>query len=288
MEMRSRPTAARAHTTNWVPLLRAVQSEADDAPEALESLLTELYPHVWHFLRPRLVGWRESSEVINDVTQETMVRLCMRIHQCRANTNRDISAWACTAARHTLVDLLRSPASGLMAQQLAAELETDLDADDHELETGARRADNHIAAELSVSLDEACGLRPAEPAARERLLALVVQAYNAAATDTGELLWWRLVMGADWSEVGVELHTSTAGAKRRYQRALATLEREVRTLVQALPEVERGPVEALLERYLRPASAMGGETSNEHATSLTTHVPVPTAQPRRRIRFDAA
>lgn len=279
-------TAARHDATRLVPLLRAAQSGSSAAPEALENLLLALYPVVWRFLRMRLGRWRDADEVTNDVSQETMVRICMAVGQCRADSDRSLTGWACTAAHRTLIDLLRSPASGLMAQQLAVELKTDLGLDDV-ADTDAPTAAIDATPELSLSPDEARGYCPAESAPRERLLELVVQAYNAVAEETGELLWWRLVMGAEWSEVGGQMSTTTAGAKRRFQRAICTLERAVRELVQALPSVERTAVEALLEHYLAETPTVC-DSSSAHTSMHPDTAKVSGRRGPRQLRVDAA
>lgn len=224
-------------------LMRTAQLGGPDGASALESLMTELHLIVWHFLRPRLTGWRDAHDVTNDCAQETVVRLFLAFERCRAESDAAVIAWACTTARHALQDLLRDPESGIMAAQFAASIADVRGAE--ELDSPNRRA----LALVGMCPDAAAGQRAEEYEARETLLAIAVDAYNAAARETGEMLWWRLVMGAEWTEVARHLGTTASGAKRRFQRAQCALRHAVLRRIQALPGGSRHSVMALARHY---------------------------------------
>lgn len=223
-------------------LLRAAQAEDPAAPQALETLLTQLHPMLIRFLAPNLRAWRDAADIVADVAQETLVRLAMGYSGCAATTDRAVRAWAFTVARHTLIDLLRSPSSGLMAREFSVCLDEVQAAD-----VVDRDIPRHV---TSHEADDAT-------APRTILLRLAVEVYNDAAAETGELLWWRLIMGAEWSDVAAELGTTAAGAKRRFQRAQATLERQLLERVASLPAAQRERVQALIGTLQVDAATQG-------------------------------
>ena len=239
------PTAGRP-ATPFLQLLHAAQRGDGRSPDALEALMTALYPVIRRFLVTRVQSWRDPHDIADDLVQETIVRCFLHVRACRAECDRTVAAWALTTARHTLIDLLRAPSTQLMAQQFARDFVEDM-----ELTAGrARVGVVHGEPAFGCSFDEAMGHREAGAPARELLLRLAVEAYTEAADETGELLWWRLVMGAEWSEVAEHLHTTAAGAKRRFQRAQVSLERALHARIAALPTEVRGPVDRLVSRYL--------------------------------------
>jgi RNA polymerase sigma factor (sigma-70 family) len=199
--------------------------EGDDAAEAaLGALIERLYPMCERFLARRLRSFRDGPDAAADAAQETMVRIANGLDGCRATNDRELVAWMLVVARRTLIDLYRSPSSGLAARSLSVELEDALDGDE----------------------DEADAL---EPTPRSTLLALAMQAYDALSAETAELLWWRLIKGAEWSEGGSEMATSPTAAKRRFQRAQGALQRAVSELVSSLPSTQRLNVERLVAGY---------------------------------------
>ena len=244
-----RSAMAGTSRSSLAVLMRTAQLGSSHSAGALNTLMTELHAIVWHFLRPRLSGWRDARDVTNDCAQETLVRLFLGYQQCRAESDHAVIAWACTTARHALQDLLRSPESGILASQFAATIA--YAGADSERDAPNRRAIDL----LGMSWEVASGKRPEEYPARETLLALAMDAYNAAAADTGEMLWWRLIIGAEWSDVAEHLGTTQAGAKRRFQRAQVALRQAVLHQIKALPDGTREPVLALVHRYWVPEVA---------------------------------
>ena len=126
--------------------------------------------------------------------------------------------------------MLRRPGSGLAAREVAVSLEHDLGA---------------------ASFDESTGRRPDASPGFEVLLRLAVEAYGQTPPATADLLWSRLVAGAEWEEVAQEFGTTAAGAKRRFQRATARLRRMIERRLSELDEGERGLVDRVLTRLFR-------------------------------------
>lgn len=204
-----------------------------DAEAALAALVERLYPLCERFLARRLRSFRDGQDVAADAAQETMVRIVAALARCRATTDRELVAWVLVTARRALIDMYRSPSSGLAARSLAVELHDETDAAETLAEDAEGRATSH-----------------------GTLLTLALEAYDALTSETAELLWWKLVRGAEWSEVAEQLSTTPAGAKRRFQRAQIALRRSVVKMVAQLPARQRAPVQALVATY-RAAEAAG-------------------------------
>jgi RNA polymerase sigma factor (sigma-70 family) len=200
----------------------------DAADQALEDFLTALCPPLRQFARGRVRGWADANDVAEDVVQEALIRIAKAVRECRAETDAQVLGWARTTARHALIDMYRSPGSGLAARQLAQELIDDM--------AGYAATQGEEAPDRSSP-------------ALASLLKVVMAAYGDAVEATGELFWWRLIMGLEWSEIAERFSTSAAGAKRRFQRAQETLRREVVRRVDLLPAAERHEVLALLTRF---------------------------------------
>jgi RNA polymerase sigma factor (sigma-70 family) len=211
-----------------VVLLAGARDASDPATaeRALGALVERLFPLCERFLTRRLASFRDGPDAAADAAQETMVRIANGLDGCRATNDRELIAWMLVVARRTLIDLYRSPASGLAARALAAELDDALHATQEHDDT-----------------------EETNRTARSTLLALAMQAYNALSAETAELLWWRLLRGAEWSEVAQQMGTSPTGAKRRFQRAQGALQRRVAQLVSGLPATQRADVERLVSGF---------------------------------------
>lgn len=243
-EQRHRDSHDERRGSSLVELARRARcpDRSTDADVALDALVERLYPLCERFLARRLRSFRDAQDVAADAAQETMVRIATALDTCRAATDRELVAWVLVTARRTLIDMYRSPATGLAARSLAVELDDDADVTD--------------------APEDGEGARGAP---RRTLLALALQAYDALTNETAELLWWRLVGGAEWSEVAEQLATTPGGAKRRFQRAQTTLRRSVTALVSQLPPGQRAPVEALVATYRAGEAAARGARGGPEA-----------------------
>jgi RNA polymerase sigma factor (sigma-70 family) len=211
-----------------VALLGRARNGVDrvDADAALCTLIERLYPLAARFISRRLTRYRDANEIAADVAQESMVRIATGITACRAATDHELVAWVLVTTRRTAVDMYRSPSSGLAARSLAVDLDDGLDAD-----TESEVTD------------------PDEASPRRTLLRLASRAYDALKSSTAELLWWRLIRDAEWSEVAERLETTPAGAKRRFQRAQAAMRRAVLESISGLPSEQRDAVQRLVAQY---------------------------------------
>ena len=233
---REEPAGGANSSSRFVDLLVVARGDGAMADGALEDLLTALCAPIRRLATSRLRGCADAPDVVEDVVQETLIRLAGAVRSCRATTDAAVVGWACATARHTLIDMYRSPGTGLAARQLAQELLEDV-----------------VQYEQRHGGDESVVGSPAMIS----LLGVMMAAYNDAVESTGELFWWRLIMGLEWTEIGEKLSTTAAGAKRRFQRAQDTLRREVMRRVAVLPDGERADVLALLGRFGYAEARMG-------------------------------
>jgi len=219
-----------------------IATTADDAAEAdaafrraFDPLFDQLMPRVWDYLSKKVPACRDADDVVADLTQQTMIKIGNAIERCEASSDGAVVRWALTTAHHVMLDAFRSPETGLAARAMAVGLD--------EL-----RQD-------TVSFEVADGGREPGSRAYEILVALTMEAYNAAAESVGALFWWRLIGGREWVEVGAALDTTGPAAKRRFQRAVETLRAEVERRVEALPSPDREDVRRLVARFDGAAEA---------------------------------
>ena len=213
--------------TRDVELIAWTRAAAAGDERALERLLAAIYAPVVGFLYRRFDREREAEELARDLAQETLVHVAMGIGRCRAQTTPEFLAWAFEIARNVGRDLLRARGEELRMLRFAAEVE-----------------------EISLVADPGVGQSPDGAGdATARALSEIVSGVTEVLPDaTLRLLWIRLVEDGTWSEVADRLGTTAAGAKRRFQRAQATLRRKVLCLIEALPEPERSRLRARLVR----------------------------------------
>lgn len=205
--------------------LREMAEQASDDDEVLERLLAHLHPRVVHFLARRFEFDREAEELIQDLAQETLVRIALSIGECRAISDRQLVAWAFTIARNVSFDHLRRLRHEVAALRFVTDLE-------------------RIAGRVSSSAWDLGG-SPGNPADR-LLYETLGAACDVLEASTIELLWARLTDGLAWDEVAERFGTSPQAAKRRYQRAQRRLRSEVSRRLRSLPEPERADLERRL------------------------------------------
>ena len=215
------------------PLLRCLfkaQAGGHEAKSSLEQLLTELYRPVKRFAAARLNRFADSEEIAADVAQETLFHLARSYRQCTATTVGQLMQWALVSARRVLIDMLRSPGSGLAVRTITMELSRVI---------------------VSETFQESIGGREEFSQVRETMLRLAVEAYDQLPESAAALLWWRLVAGQDWTEIARIFGTTRSGAKRRFQRAQNTLRRQFTVEIENLPESQRCEIDAWSRRYSR-------------------------------------
>lgn len=236
-----------------MPLLIGARGHGDAADAALEDLLTTLYEPIRRFMLGRLHSLVDAGDLAADATQEAMVRIAKGVRGCHARTDSELVKWALCIAQRVLVDLYRSNRSNLAALHFAEEAAEEM---------------------FGITMDESVGKRAELSPAMEQLLGIMADAYSAAASATGELIWWRLIIGMEWSELGAKFGTSRSGAKRRFERAQEMLRSEVVRRIGLLASSERDSVLAVLARFgyadVLVADQPVGEPGMTHAPSLGT------------------
>lgn len=212
-------------STHDVDLIPCVRAAVAGDERALERVLAAIYAPIVSFLYRRFDREREAEELARDLAQESLVHVAMGLGKCRAETTKEFFAWTFTIARNVGRDLLRARGEELKMLRFAAEVE-----------------------EIASVADPGHGQSDAggEDAIARALSAIVTEATEALPEATVRLLWIRLVEDGSWSEVAHRLGTTAAGAKRRFQRAQATLRTRVLRLIDELPEPERSRVRVRL------------------------------------------
>lgn len=184
----------------------AERAQRPGGAAALDELLARLREPIRQFVLSR-VGWAADAEdFAADVTQETLVRVAMRLGQCRATTDQQLIAWVLTIARREAATMLRATHSILAVRSFRTEFERAL---------SAEAAHRWVRA---VNED----LLPDPEGALLRVLAAV---YDAEGATAGQLVRLHVVDRASWAEVARLLQTTPEAAKRRFQRAQRMLRR---------------------------------------------------------------
>jgi DNA-directed RNA polymerase specialized sigma24 family protein len=235
--------------TDGLVVLAARARGGDD--DALETLAEALYGPVTRFLGEQFPAL--APDVLADAVQETLGRIARRVGDCGAATDRQVRAWAFTAARRTTLNYLRSTASGAELRARAAPLSAARPASarralqDSATPATAARSRVHPgsgAAELAdVSAPD--GGAPLG-AAREALCRLAVAAQDALTEAEARLVWSRVVGGAAWEHLVPEFGGTPKAAKRRFQRAQDRLRARCVEQLGAMPVAERAPLLAHL------------------------------------------
>lgn len=185
--------------------------EAQRDPAATEAFLIEIYPVVSRFFS-RALG--ADHPWVDDLTQETTIKVYDRLSTCRSSTERSVVAWALQVARNTWIDLWRSGAL--------------LDRSEGGTE------------ELSGWYDDA------EPSDLKLLLQIVARAQDQLGAQAHEILYLRLVENASWSTVGDAMGLKASAAKRRFQRAQVKIRGRVLGEIRRLPPAQRAELFARL------------------------------------------
>jgi RNA polymerase sigma factor (sigma-70 family) len=194
-------------------------------PQALNRLLQRVADPVHRYLVARVRHQREPEEVARDLSQEVLLRAAAHVARCTFATDERLLAWVLTIARNVLVDFARAERNGAAAlpdAELAAAW------DRASLRAWEARGAECRASRVAALFDE--GVIPTMP------------------EQTAELLRLRVLAGAEWKEVAAALGTTAAGAKRRFQRAQATLRGRLLDLLRELPEHERRALDGWTRR----------------------------------------
>jgi DNA-directed RNA polymerase specialized sigma24 family protein len=215
--------------TQFVPLLKLARGTGPEADAALEDLLTALCDPIRHHVSKILShNCADRSDASQDAVQEALIRIARGVRGCHANSDGQLLEWVRVTTRHTVIEMHRSPASGLAARQFSWDFDEEM---------------RNYAASQGDDAPE-----PSSEAMRV-LLEVVMAAYNDAVDATGELLWWRLIVGLEFPEIASEMSVTHDVARKRFQRAKLTLQREIGRRIELLAEPTRQDILSLLTRF---------------------------------------
>lgn len=195
----------------WVDRVRRHQDD-----RALDRLLSALRPEIVAYLRRRLRSRPSTKSVAEELTQETLVRIAESIDRCRARSEPEFRAWVHTIARRLAIDWYRRRQEEL----------------DRRLWTAAPETTLHGQVEEAPAADEVVDVVGLV------LGQLLAEAYGSLSPETQEAVWRRLQLGETWAEVGRAIGSTAGGAKRRWQRAVARMRKEVTLRVRTVESHE--------------------------------------------------
>jgi RNA polymerase sigma-70 factor (ECF subfamily) len=206
---------------------------------ALDRLLRQVEGPLYRYLIGQLRAAPDAEDLARDLCQETLIRTAVSLQRCTFASDARLLAWVLTIARNLLVDHLRRA-----------------------------RDRREVRDDAGLAHTPDAGWPPQDDAPRPRLLeTFAAEALAEVSEDTARLLRLRLVEGESWKEVGRALGIAESAAKRRFQRAQATLRRSILARVEALPA---GTRHAASLRLVLPGDAPpgGGAALRSHGARL--------------------
>lgn len=229
-----------AHDRSPVPLLPLVRAAVAGDTAALERLLVETFTPTRRFLERRYGGRREAAAFIDDVMQETLIRVADHLTECSAAGEPGVRNWVLSIADNAARDELRRGAVRITSRTVEMDLEA----------AGARQALHAWQNAMAEESDDR------DDKVDRALRTLACRAQDELPELTVAIIWHRLAEGAPWECVAAELRArepnlTAKAVKNRYQRALARLARIVRECVATLPAPEREALEAWLAQFSR-------------------------------------
>lgn len=270
----------RRRANRAVDYLKAAASSGDSLPNqqlvqwlhdargshvgALTPLLGALFAVAREAAHWYLRDLRSASDDARDVAQDVVIRISERLDQCYATTDGELVSWTVSITRRAVADLTRSPAfrhersQAAPAEQVAEKLELVAFRDWRD-----REALTRLTEPLLTDDPEPLGPSVHAPHAVGRYLVTEAtrMAYGALSASKRALIQAHLVEAAPWREVGTQLGITPSAAKRRYQRALAELQRGIVRVVAGLPEHDRSAAAFVLcSRGVELSSRGSGDT----------------------------
>lgn len=198
--------------------------EGDEA--ALNKLLDVLRPEVRSYLEGQLQSHPATSAQAEELTQEVLVRIARSVESCEATTGGELWSWVTTIARNARTDRFRKRK--------------------REMERRTWDAEQSLLAR--TTLREVFG-ETAVPEVGEEgnpldtvLGRILLEAQGELSEGTREVVRRKVLLHETWRDTGAAIGTSGSGAKRRWQRAIPRLRREVLARLQELPKELRRPL----------------------------------------------
>lgn len=195
---------------------------------ALEDLLARLYTPISRFLRRRFGSDPEVEGWIDDLTQETLLRVIRFLGDCSATSNGQLMAWVLVIARRVAINWLRAPDQKKWKRFISME------------------GDEYTGKILSEQCDPL--VDPTNQRLDKVFRSTVAASHDVLPEPTQQLIWLHVILGASWTEIGQAMHTTSYAAKRRWQRAQNRLRKEIIRRINELPEGDRAPLVPIMRR----------------------------------------
>ena len=223
-----------ARSTELVGLVARAR-QGDD--HALERLLAEVHVHVHRYLARWLYRRRGWEDTIDDLAQETLIRIARGIDGCLAVNDAILLEWVRTVARNVGTDYLRSMRDEWEQSEFLRDVSTTVDSEqwEREIEKWEREV-----TDLGTSI----------------MLRILGEVHATESEDAQVLLWHRLVQGDEWGDASGAIGIPHTAAKRRYQRAQARLRLAVLKRIVDLAPDELSAVRRWMERIDTPTSSL--------------------------------
>jgi RNA polymerase sigma factor (sigma-70 family) len=207
-----------------------VRAQSGDRSGA-EAVLVTLYPAISRFLSRRFGRDARVVGIIEDLVQESMLRVAEQMNQCTAQHDGQVVIWALTVARRVALEQFRNWRSGIVLSTRVIDLRSDL-----------------LPAPVDAESEPGYAGDPESPSVAVLLCRFAVEAQNELPEGTMDLLWARLMDEASWKEIGERFGTTEGAVKTRFQRVQRDVRRKVLDRVARLPTQDRTRVEAYLTR----------------------------------------
>lgn len=211
---------------NLMPLMQQVRAGGPSYRSAVPMVIRHVEPAIRDFVRQRARHTRHDDSFVDDVVQDALGLVAIRVHQCRATTNRETMGWMLSVARTAMADALRREGPRTVSLE------------------GAR-----FDSVGSLSLDESIGRRPAGSPGLEILLRVVVEVSSELSTADATLLWLRLIAEEKWAAIGAALGISATAARRRFQRTQQSMRRRVHDALRFMPLAARRSAQEWLSKH---------------------------------------
>lgn len=218
-------------------LLELLHRAQQGDEEALDQLLLRVQQPVLGFLRKRL-GDPRLERFVEDVLSEVLVRVFKHYRKCEASAEREFVSWALSIAHNESLRLLaRRPLKYAL-----------LLGDRDPSETGKGMGPGSGVAIPGYSGYATPHGRDQRSRGLRALLGVLEEVESTQSPERALILYLKLVEDRSWQEIGEHLEISAAAAKRRYQRAQQSLEKQVLEGVDRLAPTERSAAVEFLKR----------------------------------------
>lgn len=206
----------RESRTRLVELIRPAVAGDE---KCLEQLLLAICVPVRRYLRGQVGG---DEDLVDDLAQEVLLRVVSALPQVRARDDGQFLSWSMTVARNLLFDWMRA-----------------FQREHRQVESNPACADE-VADDSQTWGD---GSPSGTSLEFQTLLDLLHDVLDTLPTESALILELRLSGLRTWTEVGTDLQISSAAAKRRFQRALQRVRKEMLSRIEQVPEPSRSALQ---------------------------------------------